>query len=161
MQYLALVVSILMGYWLDDIWKGILVGSILWLVFGQAKKEMAQHSIKQLEQKIAEIQAELNDLQQRCQHWEQTGTALPPSHLASQAETPNTVLPDATGFQTGLAKAPTDVASGDPLHTSPPAYATHIDNNPNTVAINPLPAAQPNLPEHPFQTGITAPPYRR
>ena len=78
MQYLALVVSILMGYWLDDIWKGILVGSILWLVFGQAKKEMAQHSIKQLEQKIAEIQAELNDLQQRCQHWEQTGTAPPP-----------------------------------------------------------------------------------
>ena len=157
MQYLALVVSILMGYWLDDIWKGILVGSILWLVFGQAKKEMAQHSIKQLEQKIAEIQAELNDLQQRCQHWEQTGTAPPRSRQASQAETPNTVLPDATGFQTGFANAQTDVATGEPLHTSPPAYATHIDNNLNTVAIHPLPTAQTKLPEHPFQTGISAP----
>ena len=36
MQYFSLLIPIIIGYIANDIWSGVVVGSILWLAAGQA-----------------------------------------------------------------------------------------------------------------------------
>ena len=90
MQYFSLLIPIIIGYIANDIWSGVVVGSILWLAAGQAGRLRAEarrnHHPDETEKRFQALQSEIDRLKLRLSALEQGGDTAenqaPPPSLA-------------------------------------------------------------------------------
>ena len=79
MQYFSLLIPIIIGYIANDIWSGVVVGSILWLAAGQAGRLRVEarrnHHPDETEKRFQALQSEIDRLKLRLSALEQGGDA--------------------------------------------------------------------------------------
>lgn len=135
MQYFSLLIPIIIGYIANDIWSGVVVGSILWLAAGQAGRLRAEarrnHHPDETEKRFQALQSEIDRLKLRLSALEQGGDAAenqaPPPSLAvfrpapeSSAEGEIAEVETASAYTSPVSNIP-DIARTDGVQT---AYAS-------------------------------------
>ena len=138
MQYFSLLIPIIIGYIANDIWSGVVVGSILWLAAGQACRLRAEarrnHHPDETEKRFQALQSEIDRLKLRLSALEQGGDAA-----ENQAPPPSLAV---------FRPAPESSAEGDTAEVeAASAYTSPVSNIPDIARTNGIQTASASLPE--------------
>ena len=138
MQYFSLLIPIIIGYIANDIWSGVVVGSILWLAAGQAGRLRAEarrnHHPDETEKRFQALQSEIDRLKLRLSALEQGGDAA-----KNQAPPPSLAV---------FRPAPESSAEGDTAEVeAASAYTSPVSNIPDITRTDGVQTASASLPE--------------